>query len=153
MAFLSPPRLITAVCGRVIGNTPSSPDGFTTFGPRDDENYLDGISIMHSVRREHIWSFAADHAGIFRCPCSSTRAVNPPSFVGDNYVWDTTQYGKLWDGEDCAVGLECCQFNSPPWFSVKLPAVTSDDIEVRICADELTNNENIVVEVLELFVQ
>ena len=142
------------VCGRAIGDTPSSPDGFMTFGPRSDENYVDGISVTHSTTREHIWTFAADHAGVFRCPCSSTDAVDPPSFVGDNYFCDTTRNGKFWDGEGCVVGeTECCQFNSPPWFSVRLPAVTSDDIEVRICADEHTSNENIVVELFELFVQ
>ena len=38
---------------------------------------------------------------------------------------------------------ECCSNGkSPPWFSVTLPNPTYDDIEVRICGDEGTRNED-----------
>lgn len=140
------------VCGRAIGDTQGSPDSFATVGPRNDENYVDGISVTHSPTREHIWTFAADQDGHFRCPCNTPTFV--PSFVGDNYFCDNTGNGRLWDGEDCAADtLQCCLFNHPPWFSVQLPPVTVDDIDVRICGDEHVNNENIHIELLELFVQ
>ena len=40
---------------------------------------------------------------------------------------------------------------SPPWFSVQLPTQTSNRIEVRICADESTSNEDVLIELLEIF--
>ena len=41
----------------------------------------------------------------------------------------------------------------PPWFSVQLPAPTTDMIEVSICADESTDNEDTPIELLEIYVQ
>lgn len=89
----------------------------------------------------------------FRCPYSSTHSTNPPNFVGDNYFCDASANGELWDGEGCDTGEECCLFNSPPWFTVQLLVVANDDIDVRICVDENSNNENVGIELLELFVQ
>ena len=50
----------------------------------------------------------------------------------------------LWDGYQCEV--TCC--TGAPWFSVQLPATTSDSIEVRICGDESTTNENTPINLL-----
>ena len=58
----------------------------------------------------------------------------------------------LWDGEQCE-GTCCSGTKSPPWFSVQLPTHTTDRIEVRICADEGTDNEDSPVELLEIYVQ
>ena len=141
------------VCGRSVGYTGSSPDGFVNvFGQNAgiiDDAYLDGVSVTRGTPRQHIWSFGAGHnrfgAGPFRCPCDNPNdrefAPLPPSFVGDNYFCDGEYNGALWDGMDCTTS--CCTFNSPPWFSVTLPTPTSDDIEVRICSDEYTTNEPI----------
>ena len=41
----------------------------------------------------------------------------------------------------------------PPWFSVQLPAPMNDMIEVRICADESTDNEDTPVELVEIYLQ
>ena len=40
-----------------------------------------------------------------------------------------------------------------PWFSVELSTHTTDRIEVRICGDEGTNNEDVPIEQLEIYVQ
>ena len=141
------------VCGRITGRSIHSTDGFATFGPRNDENYVDGISITHSSTRTHIWTFAADQRDYFRCPCSNRHPKNTPSFVGNNYFCDASDNGGLWDGDGCVTGEECCLFNSPPWFNVQLPVVATDDIDVRICIDEDIRNENVGIELLELFVQ
>ena len=58
----------------------------------------------------------------------------------------------LWDGQQCE-GTCCTGTNSPPWFSVQLPAPTTDTIEVSICADEGTYNEDTPVQLLEIYVQ
>ena len=47
----------------------------------------------------------------------------------------------LWDGKQCE-GTCCSGTKSPPWFSVQLPTHTTDRIEVRICADKGTENED-----------
>ena len=58
----------------------------------------------------------------------------------------------LWDGQQCE-GTCCSGTKSPPWFSVQLPTLTADRIEVRICADEPTNNEDTPIQQLEIYVQ
>ena len=145
------------VCGRATARIIGSPDGFETFGPRTNENYVDGISVTHSITRDHIWTFAASPAGVLRCPCSTVLTTAAPSFVGNNYFCDTTTTTSpmkvtLWDGMNCGT-LECCNFNSPPWFTVQLPAATTDNIDAHLCGDESAASENFFVEVLELYVQ
>ena len=61
-------------------------------------------------------------------------------------------YDRLWDGEQCE-GTCCSGTMSPPWFSVWLFSHTTDRIEVRFCADEITSNENVLIELLEIYVQ
>ena len=170
------------VCGRAIGYQFVSPDAFGRFislptGTADD-NYVDGLSVTYgSSPRNHIWTFAAGmteanplsatHHYRFVCPCAApddTRfGTPPPSYVGDNYFCEAghsapdftgTHYSEpLWDGEGCTSISECCTFNTPPWFSVQLPSPTSEDIEVRNCGDQGTNDEDTTVELLEIYIQ
>ena len=68
--------------------------------------------------------------------------------------FDIATDDPLWDGQRCEG--QCCDnvnYNSPPWFSVMLPGVTSEKIEVRICANQDTNNENAAIGLLEIYVQ
>ena len=151
------------VCGRAVGYTLISPDAFADFiynHSNIDLPYLDGVSVTHGSPRQHIWSFAGGHGFLAdlmaspRCPCDTVDrafAPLPPAFVGDNYFCDGEYNGALWDGQDCTTA--CCTFNSPPWFSVTLPAPSSDPIEVRICADQHAADENVYIRFLELFVQ
>ena len=131
--------------------------------------------MTHGMPRTHIWTFAAggsegtvaNHTA--NCPCANewaaANAVPAPSFVGDRYFCESGNPGRgwgsggitfkrdpLWDGEQCE-GECCSNRSSPPWFSVILPNSTSDDIEVRICGDEDTNNEDTPIQLLEIFIQ
>ena len=47
----------------------------------------------------------------------------------------------------------CCAFNNPPWFMKELSSSTTDDIEMRLCADSGRNDEDITVELIELYVR
>ena len=48
----------------------------------------------------------------------------------------------------------CCEgTQSPRWFSVQLPAPTTDMIEVSICCDQGTTDEDTPVELIEIYVQ
>ena len=159
----------SGVCGRVTGYQVASPDGFRNAGDSIDQSYMDGISITHGHSRVHIWSYVA---GVTQsssqhthnnCPCSSLAGNGHQSFVGNNYYcesgnpnddWESHLYSndKLWDGQQCEG--TCCKNNKfPPWFSVQLPVPTNDAIEVRICGDESTSNEDTPVELVEIFVQ
>ena len=139
------------VCGRAIGYAVRSLDAFANFNSVDINGpYLDGISVTHGSPRQHIWSFAGGHPG--RCPCQNNdrnAAPLPPSFVGENYFCDGEYNSALWDGIDCTVAA-CC---TPPWFNATLPAPTSDNIEVRLCADQHVGDEAPHVRLIELYVK
>ena len=58
----------------------------------------------------------------------------------------------LWDGQQCG-GTCCAGTNSPPLFNVQLLAPTTDMIKVSICLDQRTDDEDIPVELIEIYVQ
>ena len=159
------------VCGRITGVQVATTDGFLNIvGNTIDGPYVDGVSLTHGLPRQHIWSFASglqesSQSGTNGCFCGDpviTPGAPPPTFVGTNYFCEsgnsqTTNLNiaytddPLWDGLDCPTN-NCCEFNSPPWFSAELTALTTDDIEVRLCCDQDTTDENILVQFLELYV-
>ena len=166
------------VCGRVIAYQVGSPSAFWPFltsrsgATSIDGFYLDGISITHGLPRQHIWSFAASPSETYSgrndlCPCSSSlvTASNPPSFVGNDYFCETgdpsncCRHGyffaddPLFDGHGCGSTSSCCSFNSPPWFSKQLLNATTDNIEVRVCSDEASSNDDVPFQILELYIQ
>ena len=158
------------VCGRVIGYQDGSPDAFDPYyinrAATIDDYYIDGISLTHGQSpRHHIWTFAgavdktrstedpslSNTATVCSCtiPERPYRGVVPP-FVGQDYFCetgsrDTFQYifypdDPLWNGQGCGGTSTCCSFNNPPLFCKQLPQSTTDDIELRLCGDEDTNN-------------
>ena len=162
------------VCGRVTAYMAGDPDGFLNSerGRNTiDVSYVDGVSITHGPRssRQHIWTFASADPGTGTHSCSCVSSNIPwlyqhiiPSFVGNNYFCDlgrpntipTTYYpNPLWDGEGCTSPSTCCQFNNPPWFCAPLPQLTSDPIEVRLCLSEGPNNEDLIITLVDIYVQ
>ena len=90
--------------------------------------------------------------------------INYPlsSFVGIDYFCDTgAQFAKanifyadpLWDGAGCGAENTCCSFNTPPWFYRQLPQPTTDDIEMRVCRNEIRQHEDVAIEAIELYIQ
>ncbi len=137
-----------------------------------DSYYIHGVSLTHGLPRKHVWSFvnARDETSnilSYLCPCmlsnSSTWPFSTPSFVGNNYFCAAaTRYtptiqlypdNPLWDGVGCSGDNACCQFNQPPWFCRTLPAPTTDDLEVRICANGDEFEENTYISNLDLYVK
>ena len=162
------------VCGRATAYQTGSTDafGFTAIGQDLNANYVYGVSVIHGVPRNHIWTFAAgisegDYSIIRdKCPCSDPSNPSsqfPPSFVGDNYYCESGNptngfqndyfYSNdpLWDGKQCE-GQCCSDGKSPPWFSVQLPNPTSDDIEVRICSAQ-ASHDDVALQLVEIYVQ
>ena len=162
------------VCGRVIGYQYGSPDAFVHAVSGKftiDQAYINGISITHGTPRTHIWSYAAgasengSSCTLSNCPCSNGNHA-PPNFVGNNYYCESAYRGDcymndmlysedpLWDGQQCDNEGTCCTgANTPPWFHVDLPDSTHDDIEVRICHNQDTDDEDSLIQLLELYVQ
>lgn len=166
------------VCGRIIGYQIGSPAAFYSalrLGVQIDSWYLEGISLTHGSPRQHIWSFAATPSETYStssgdpslCPCSNTAVTySTPSFVGNDYFCETATSRRccsykgvfftddlLWDGQRCGSSSTCCSYNTPPWFYKQLPSTTSDDIEVRICSDMGTNDDDTPFKVMEIYVK
>ncbi len=163
------------VCGKIKAYQYSHTDAFHPYylnrARTIDDLYVDGVSLTHGqIPRKHIWTFANAidevHSNEWVCPCTKTytsyTGVVPP-FVGNDYFCDTgsrytvvNQYyseDPLWDGDGCGGTSTCCQFNNPPWFCKQLPQPTTDDIELRLCADEGLTGEDTAIEQVEIFVQ
>ncbi len=58
----------------------------------------------------------------------------------------------LWDGFGCTVPHNvCCSFNNPPWFYRELSNPTPEPM--RMCPSGDRDNEDIGIEIIDLFVQ
>ena len=146
----------TQVCGQAVGFRSGSTDGLDAIRTSRiiDNPYVDGLSITYGTPRHHLWTYAAGHNG--RCLCHlRSHASPPPSFVGQHYYCDgndvVSDY-RLWDGEGCPTGNTCCDPPNLPWFHRTLNTTTTDDIEVRWCRDQSASNEDVGVELFELYV-
>ena len=162
----------TQVCGRVIGYQYASPDAgnhitYTpTPGNEINEAYLDGVSITYGSPRQHLWSF---YAGLYSHICCEVRHNSNREglgFIGNNSFCDTGNpdnrnwggelftYHPLWEGlTQCHDSPTCCTDHAGPWFYVKLNLPSIQDIEVRICGDQNTNDEDTPVELVEIYVK
>ena len=160
------------VCGRIIGYQLGSPESFLlSRGHSINSVYVEGVSVTHGSPRQHIWTFACgvDEGTRYtgNCPCVAGSHIGSiPSFVGQNYFCETglTQWPRtygvlysdgdpLWDGQGCGPTSSCCTFNSPPWFDVTLSSPTTDDIEVRICENQGSNDIDTPIQLIELYVK
>ena len=148
---------------------PNAPCPYSYGETTIDDSYIDGVSLTHGSPRQHVWSFMASR-GEDAKPLFSmsmfyhiSNGVFAP-FIGNDYFCDTGSeadgihnffYGDdpLWDGQGCGSNNGCCTFNNPPWFCKQLPHITSDDLELRICGNQDTSNEDVPIEYIELYVQ
>ena len=167
------------VCGRVVGYQYASTDAISIHGDSDPHNdinsfYVDGVSITHGFYRQHVWTLISgingarhvnDWAG-YSCPCSP-GGLPVQSFINNDYfcesgnhasdgTHDTVLYANdtLWDGKGCG-SLEgaCCAAPGLPWFYKTLDNVTTDYIELRVCGDEGTANEDTPIVFYEIYIK
>ena len=160
------------VCGRVYGYQKGTPDAFRREENNNinaNGNYVDGISITNGSPRKHVWTYASGVQENFlsgpeyECPCSTGSSQRPPSAVGNNYFCESGAPGhanvntfysndRLWDGKKCGtIENGCCTAPGIPWFHRTLTSPTSDYIELRICGDEGTLNEDVPVGFCEIY--
>ena len=150
------------VCGRALGYQYYTTDALDALfiAKSIDNPYVDGLSITYGTPRQHLWTYAVGTT--FRCLCQANhRASQPPPFVGQHYYCDgwPGQYQAvwypqypLWDGEGCPSSNTCCDAPNLPWFHRNLDGAITNDIEVRWCRDEAASNEDLGIELLELYV-
>ena len=160
------------VCGMAVGYQKGHPDGFASdFHSTRSINgpYVDGVSITYGILRKHIWTYAIGltdrhNSPGYNCPCSKTPGPLPPSFVNNNYYCESGTAlrapivgyftdNPVWDGEGCSTDNSCCADASLPWFYRQIPMTVNDDIETRICSDESSYSEDVLVKELQLYVQ
>ena len=141
-----------------------------------NSHYVDGVSITHGYPRQHIWTFMG---GLFEvtsdsmwnwcnCPCStnSNQNSNLPSFIDNDYFCESGNPNSkfepklytqdpLWDGKKCGpIEQICCSARpSLPWFHKDLDSATTDHIELRVCADQSTTDEDVPVSFYEIYVK
>ena len=168
VTFASRGLIYSRVCGTIIGYQRGTPDAFSYSDSHIatvniNQNYVDGVSVTYrpSLNRMHIWTFAAGltnsiaYHGSRSCPCSNTGnsyEIKIPAFIGNDYFCEGGN-DPLWDGQACIRSSTCCSFNRPPKFCRELPEPTCADIEVRLMADEPTSNEDVLIRLIELYVQ
>ena len=159
------------VCGQVVGYESGSMNAFNP-NRNDDKTindvYVEGISITHGSPRKHLWTYVVGLREETTYPCNHCprdRADYPvsciPDFVGTDYycetgwvssftsgrhVWDD----PLWDGKGCHLSTahSCDRYG---WFH-KQVNTTTDYTEVRLCADGAINNEDVLAELIEIWV-
>ena len=158
------------VCGKVIGYQVGWTDGLYKAATNSiNKHYADGVSLTHGDPRKHIWTLISGTRanGQNDCPCASVSRHLPPSFVGSDYYCESGYQGnsdptlgvfhssdRLWDGKDCGSSeTACCQRPLIPWFYKSIGYYTTDYIEMRICCNEGTNDEDVAFEQYELYVK
>ena len=138
-----------------------------------DSSYVDGISVTYASPRKHIWTFvvglsttlplALAHQAL-NCPCSEYPGTNPPTFVGSDYYCESGNTGtnhfdgwytanRLWDGSCANPKSKCCNRPTMPYFIKNLGGTSTEPLEVRLCTNQHTSDENFGVEKLELYVR
>ena len=162
------------VCGRVIGYQYGSPDAIQPHSGRSKSingAYVDGVSLTHGNPRQYVWTFMAALQenyfftdGRHECPCAPNSPVTVPSFIGNDYFCESGCPGNwkhnifytdpLWDGKQCGlIEKVCCQVPGLPYFNKTLNSPTTDYIEMRVCGDQPTTDEDSPVGYYEIYVK
>ena len=156
------------VCGRVVGYQYGTPDAVQDDHGSNHNNlngdYVDGVSITRGSPRQHVWTLMADN-GHHHCPCNVNNNDSPQSFIGNHYFCEaetTSCCGfafytsdPLWDGKGCdSTETACCSAPGLPWFHRDYGNTTTTDyVELRVCGDEGTGNEDVPVSFYEIYVK
>ena len=161
------------VCGRVVGYQYYTPDAVHNGHGSNHNNlngyYVDGVSITRGPPRQHVWTLMAGnydtHGTAHTCPCNTGSTQQVQSFIGDHYFCESgaaSQYlpklytsDPLWDGQGCgSAETACCTALGLPWFHRDYGSTTTTDyLELRVCGDEDTANEDVPVGYYEIYVK
>ncbi|XP_019861352.1 PREDICTED: uncharacterized protein LOC109589774 [Amphimedon queenslandica] len=157
------------ICGKVVGYQKGTPDAVYTNINNINDAYIDGVSITRGSPRQHVWSYIAGHQSNTNtgstCPCNTGATSTVPSFVGEHYYCESGTNiapsqvvytdDTLWDGNNCpSLEAPCCTGTGLPWFFRDYGNATiTDYIELRVCGNEVWNNEDTPVQLYEIYVK
>uniref|UniRef100_A0A1X7VDH7 Fibrinogen C-terminal domain-containing protein n=1 Tax=Amphimedon queenslandica TaxID=400682 RepID=A0A1X7VDH7_AMPQE len=162
------------ICGRVTGYQYATTDGLASAWPNHNNlnsYYVDGISITRGSPRQHVWSFVSGFSGNvllasdYTCPCGIGSTQTTQSFVGNNYFCESgnllnmAQFklftsNPLWDGQNCgSVDINCCSAPGIPWFHRTYSVATNDNLELRVCGDQGTGDEDTPFGYYEIYIK
>ena len=157
------------ICGRVTGYQYGSTDAVSESVNNINSYYVDGVSITRGSPRQHVWTLYAGVSSEYNdygnaCPCAG--GTSPQSFVGNNYFCESGSTNRstfnglftsdpLWDGEGCrSLESSCCNVPGIPWFHRDYGSTTTTDyIELRVCADQPTVDEDSPVSFYEIYIK
>ena len=159
------------VCGQIIGAATGNPDAFRELGApgptvaANGVRLIDGVTITYSSEIQHIWTLSAarfTNEDLVVCPCkTNTNSIimDAVAFADNNYFCDTT-FGNsklLWNGDCTPITIPsleaCCEFNTPPFFTAPLPTRTTANVDAHLCRDQARSDEDIRVQIIQLYVQ
>uniref|UniRef100_A0A1X7TVY3 Fibrinogen C-terminal domain-containing protein n=1 Tax=Amphimedon queenslandica TaxID=400682 RepID=A0A1X7TVY3_AMPQE len=159
------------ICGRVTGYQFYTTDAFQR-SSNLNSYYVDGVSITRGSPRQHVWTLANGFMDTYNisphsmCPCSTGSSQTVPSFVGNHYFCESGNHASnwanilytsdpLWDGQGCgSLESPCCNVPGIPWFHRDYGnTTTADYIELRVCGNEGTSNEDSPVGFYEIYVK
>ena len=157
------------ICGKTTGYQFGTTDAIDHNHGSNHSNlssfYVDGVSITHGSPRQHVWTLMASYSetgtSLPHCPCSNGSIVQVQAFIGSHYYCESgiarwpSLTDPLWDGHGCdSDESPCCNATGIPWFHRDYGNTTTTDyIELRVCGDEGTDNEDAPVSYYEIYVQ
>ena len=118
---------------------------------------------------KHVWTLGvgnvAESANEHCCLCNTGNTEKTvPRFAGSDYYcesgiasghWSSVLYANdpLWDGQQCGgLGGPCCTNPNMAWFIKTLNKNTTKEIELRVRVNEGTSNEDIPLDVIDLYI-
>ena len=150
------------ICGQAKGYQKGGVYAFQVKMQFIDDAYINGISITVGSPRKHVWTYAAglsDGNSINVCIINGCCAQ-----IGMLWFYRKLLVGfreldcyyinnPLWDGAGCGTDNGCCAQIGMLWFYRKLLVSIAEDFEVRICKENIHQDEDIAVEQIELFIR
>ena len=163
------------ICGRVVGYQYATTDAMRktyrilhdVISSAINHSYVDGVSITRGSSRQHVWTFASGSTDTGTETGATCHCINDiQSFISHyfcesgNHEESNSKYilytsDPLWDGQGCGSNeAPCCSAPGIPWFHRDYGnTTTSDYIELRVCADQGTDNEDVPVGYYEIYVK
>ena len=102
----------------------------------------------------------------YSCPCFAGSVQQIQSFIGNHSFCESGNPAELttnalytsdplWDGQGCnSDEIACCSVPGLPWFHRDYGnAATTNYLELRVCGDEATANEDVPVGYYEIYVK
>ena len=164
------------ICGRVVGYQYGTTDGLRALETSPNQyninnSYVDGVSITRGSSRQHIWTFVSGSSDTDTqyknvCPCSGFFPLQ--SFIGSHYFCESGNHKSsedirftlhtsdpLWDGKGCGSNEgQCCSAPGLPWFHRDYGNITTTDyIELRVCCNQKTSDEDVPVEYYDIYIK